>query len=214
MKVLIADDHPVFLSGLCELINSDEQMEVCGEARNGQEAINLATKLSPDIVVMDINMPGIDGIEATKEILKIDENIKILTLSINSDREFVKEMLDAGAVGYLLKNDAPEELIKAIKLVNNGDMFLSPGVTRVALNKDDHELSRSTGDSEDEECSYSIRERQILQLIADGLRNKEIAEKFYISPLTVKKQIYTLYKKLNVSSRIQAVQKAKGKNII
>jgi DNA-binding NarL/FixJ family response regulator len=214
MKILIADDHPVFLSGLCELINSEKQMEIVGEANDGQEAINLVKKLKPDMVIMDINMPGINGIEATKEILSIAENTKVLALSIHSDRQFVKEMLDAGADGYLLKNNAPEELLKAIETVNNGDMYLCPGVTRAALSKDEPELIGSVQDSEDDHESISIREREILKLLAEGLRNKEIAEKFFISPLTVKSHIYHLYKKLDVSSRIKAVEKAKGMKII
>jgi len=214
MKILIVDDHPVFLSGLRALIDSEKQLEVCCEANNGQEAIKLVKQLAPDIVIMDINMPGINGIEATREILSIGENTKVLALSIHSDRQFVKNMLNAGAVGYLLKDDAPEVLLQAIESVYNGDMYLSPGVTRTALSKDKAELSGSVLDSEDEQESISIRERQILQLIAEGFRNKEIAEKFFISPLTVKSHIYHLYKKLDVSSRIEAVEKAKEKNII
>lgn len=214
MKVLIADDHPVYLSGLCALINTEKQMEVCGEANDGQEAINLVKKLSPDIVIMDINMPGINGIEATREILSIAENTKVLALSIHRDKQFVQGMLDAGAVGYLLKNDAPEELLKAIEKVNNGDMYLSSGVTRTALSKDELELSGKEQDPEDEHESISIREREILKLLAEGMRNKEIAEKFFISPLTVKSHIYHLYKKLDLSSRIKAVEKAKGMKII
>ena len=214
MKILIADDHPVFLSGLRALFESEKQIEVCGEAKDGQEAIDLVKKLEPDIVIMDINMPGMNGIVATREILSIRENTKVLALSIHSDRQFVKEMLDAGAAGYLLKNDAPEELVKAIEIVNKGDMFLSPAITRAALSKDEPELTGSVQSPEDEQDYISIREREILKLISEGLRNKEIAEKFFISPLTVKSHIYHLYKKLDVSSRMKAVEKAKGMKII
>ncbi|MCK5280911.1 MAG: response regulator [Cyclobacteriaceae bacterium] len=139
MKILIVDDHPLFLSGLRALFESEKQLEVCGEASNGKEAIDQVKQLKPDIVIMDINMPGMNGIEATKEILSIAEKTKILALSIYSDKQFVNEMLDAGVVGYLLKDDAPEELVKAIERVNNGDMYLSPGVTRVALDKDEYQ---------------------------------------------------------------------------
>jgi LuxR family maltose regulon positive regulatory protein len=137
MKILIVDDHPLFLSGLRALFQTEKQLEVCGEASNGKEAIDQVEQLKPDIVIMDINMPGMNGIEATKEILSRAEKTKILALSIHSDKQFVNEMLDAGVVGYLLKDDAPEELVKAIERVYNGDMYLSPGVTRTALSKDE-----------------------------------------------------------------------------
>ncbi len=139
MKILIADDHQLFLSGLRALFESEKEMEVCGEARTGREAISQTELLKPDVVIMDINMPDMNGIEATREILAIAPDTKILALSIHSGKEFVQAMLDAGAAGYIPKDDAPEELIKAIKIVNKGEMFLSPAVTRAALSKDEDE---------------------------------------------------------------------------
>ncbi len=139
MKILIADDHQLFLSGLRALFEAEKEMEVCGEATTGQEAISQTELLKPDVVIMDINMPGMTGIEATREIIAIAPDTKILTLSIHSSKEFVQAMLDAGAAGYIPKDDAPEELIKAIKIVNKGEMYLSPAVTRAALSKDDAE---------------------------------------------------------------------------
>ena len=214
IRVMIVDDQLIVREGLKKLLEISDNIEVVAEASSGLDCIELIEKAKPKIILMDIKMPGINGIEATKEILSTDAKVKVLALSINSDRQFVKNMLDAGAVGYLLKDDAPEQLIEAIEKVYNGDMYLSPGVTRAALSKDDPELSGRALDLEDEQESISIRERQILQLISEGLRNKEIAEKFFISPLTVKSHIYHLYKKLDVSSRIKAVEKAKGMNII
>lgn len=214
MKILIADDHPVFRKGLRALFETEKELEVCGEAEDGREAISLAKQLSPDIVVMDINMPGMNGIEATREIRSYEESTKILALSIHSHKHFVKKMLDAGAVGYLMKDDAPEELLIAIQKVNKGDMYLSSGVTRDALGKDEKIVVPGPPIEEGHLESISIREREILQLIAKGFRNKEIAEKFFISPLTVKKHISNTFQKLNVHSRMKAIEKAKELNIL
>ena len=139
MKILIADDHQLFLSGLRALFEAEKEMEVCGEATTGHEAISQTELLKPDVVIMDINMPGMNGIEATREIIAIAPDTKILALSIHSSKEYVQAMLDAGAAGYIPKDDAPEELIKAIKIVNKGEMYLSPAVTRAALSKDEDE---------------------------------------------------------------------------
>jgi DNA-binding NarL/FixJ family response regulator len=216
MKILIADDHPIFLSGLRSLFENNKKMEVVGEAKNGQEAVSLVKKLKPDIVVMDINMPVMNGIEATKEILSIAASTKVIALSIHSDKQFVKEMLDAGAVGYLLKDDAGSECISAIEKVTNGDMFLSSGVTRAALSKDkeDGELSGSVQDSENTHEFISKREFEILKMIAEGFRNEQIAEKLFISKFTVKKHISNTFEKLEVHSRIKAIEKAKELKIL
>lgn len=214
MKILIVDDHQLILSGLRSLFESEKQMEVCGEANNGRDAVKQVKQLKPDIVIMDINMPELNGIEATKEILSFAGKTKIIALSIHSDKQFVKEMLDAGVVGYLLKDDVPEELVKAVEKVNNGDMFLSPSITRVAMSKDEPELSGGFLNSEGTQETISMREREILRMIAEGFRNKEIAEKFFISPLTVKKHISNTFQKLNVHSRMKAIEKAKELNIL
>jgi len=226
MKILIVDDHPLFLSGLCALFETDEQMEVCGEAKDGQEAIDKVKQLKPDIVIMDINMPGVNGIDATRKILSIAANTKILALSIHSDKQFVKEMLDAGAVGYLLKDDAPEQLLSAIEIVNKGDMFLSPRVTRAALSKDEtmgktkrQRISEVSG----KEIENAKREKlnlltpseiEILKYISKGLHNQEIADKLYNSELTIKKHISNMLHKMKVRNRLSLVTRAKEKGIL
>ena len=176
-------------------------------------------------------MPGMNGIEATREILSISASTKVLALSIHADKQFVREMLDAGAVGYLLKEDAPEQILRAVEKIIKGDMFLSSGITRAALGADEavektekHKILSVIEPkpepievlkySEEGLKSISIREREILKLIAEGLRNKEIADKIYVSPGTVKKHIYNLFRKLKVSSRINAIDKAKESNLL
>lgn len=136
IKVLIVDDHPVFLAGLKALIENDKEIKILGQGRDGKEAIKLEQQLNPDVIIMDINMPGKNGIEATKEILKNNPSAKLLGLSIHSGKRFVKGMLEAGAKGYLLKDAVPEELILAIKKVSRGDMYLSSSITSVALEND------------------------------------------------------------------------------
>ena len=132
-RILIVDDHPVALSGIRTIFESKEDIEIIGDASDGYEAIAKSNSLKPDIIVMDISMPKLSGIKATREILKNQPDIKIIALSIHSGDKFVKEMLDAGAVGYILKEETSEELLKAIDKVVKGDMFLSSGITRTAL---------------------------------------------------------------------------------
>ena len=226
MKILIVDDHPLFLAGLRALFKLEKEMEICGEAKNGQEAISQAKQLKPDVVIMDINMPGVNGIDATRKILSMAANTKILALSIHSDKRFVKEMLDAGAVGYLLKDDAPEELVKAIEITSNGDMFLSPRITRVALSNDETE-GKTKGQGISEVSGIEIKrgqkerlniltfsEIEILKYISRGLQNKEIADELYKSELTIKKHISNMLQKMQVRNRLSLVTKAKEIGII
>ena len=137
VKVLIADDHRIFLAGLRALLDSNDEIEVVGEAFNGQEAIDLQKQLKPDIIIMDINMPGLNGIEATREIIAEFPGTKILALSIHAGKRFVKGMLEAGASGYLLKDSAPDELVTALQKIMKGGMYLSSTITKIALEKEE-----------------------------------------------------------------------------
>jgi two-component system response regulator DegU len=175
---------------------------------------------------MDINMPGVNGIDATRKILSVAANTKILALSIHSDKRFVMEMLDAGAVGYLLKDDAPEELVKAIEITNKGDMFLSPRITRVALSKNDDEgktkeqgISEVSGieieaDQKERLNLLTSKEMEILKCISRGLQNKEIADQLFNSELTIKKHISNMLNKMKVRNRLSLVTKAREIGII
>jgi DNA-binding NarL/FixJ family response regulator len=138
-KVLIVDDHPVTRSGIRYILDLNGQFNIIGEAKDGVDAIKKVSDKKPDIVIMDVSMPEISGIEATKQITKTQPDIKVIALSIHSGQKFVKEMLQAGAAGYILKDEAPEELITAIDKIIKGDIYLSSGVTRVALSKEETE---------------------------------------------------------------------------
>ena len=136
IRILLVDDHPLFLAGVRGILELEEDMHIIGEAIDGVEAIRMIRELSPDLVIMDISMPNLDGIEATRQIIRELPQIRVLALSIHSGKRFVKEMLDAGAAGYLLKESAPDELVIAIRKIINGGMFLSPAITSKALERE------------------------------------------------------------------------------
>ena len=140
IRILIADDHPLFLEGIRAILAEEESVQVVAEAADGIQAIELAKKHNPDIVVMDITMPNMDGIEATKAIKALAPKIKVIALSIHSGKQFVKDMLNAGASGYLLKDSAPDELVIALQKVSEGDMYLSSAITHIALMKEEPDL--------------------------------------------------------------------------
>lgn len=139
IKILLVDDHPLFLAGIRSFLAANKEVSVVGEARNGRQAVAMVEKHSPDIVIMDITMPDLNGIGATKEILSLSPNTKILALSIHTGKQFVRDMLDAGAAGYLLKDAAADELMIAIEKLAKGEMYLSSAITSTALKKDDLE---------------------------------------------------------------------------
>jgi len=204
VKIILVDDHPLFLKGLRAILDTEE-VEILAEANDGFEAIEMVKKYNPEVVVMDINMPNFSGIDATKQILAENPEIKVLALSMHSGKQYVKSMLDAGAVGYLLKDSGPDEFLTAIKKVIKGDMYLSSAITSIALGRDESQIKPPP---------LSLREIEILEYVAEGLRNKEIATKTFVSSETVKKHLYNISKKLDVSNRINLVAKAKELGVI
>jgi len=197
IKILLADDHKIIREGLRALIEKQSDMEVAAEAQDGSETVKLARKLSPDIVIMDIGMPGINGIDATRQIVAEDHNIKVIALSMHSDRRFVLQMLKAGASGYLLKDSAFEELVIAIHTIMKKQPYLSPKVTDVVVKEYLHNLSKN------ESTAFSIltvREREVLQLIAEGKSTKQIASILNISVKTIETHRQQVMEKVGVHS--------------
>ncbi len=197
IKILLADDHKIIREGLRALIEKQSDMEVAAEAQDGLETVKLARKLSPDIVIMDIGMPGINGIDATRQIVAEDNNIKVIALSMHSDRRFVLQMLKAGASGYLLKDSAFEELVIAIHTIMKKQPYLSPKVTDVVVKEYLHNLSKN------ESTAFSIltvREREVLQLIAEGKSTKQIASILNISVKTIETHRQQVMEKVGVHS--------------
>jgi DNA-binding NarL/FixJ family response regulator len=205
IRVLIVDDHPVFRFGLHSLISSIPDMDVAGEATDGESAVALAASLQPDIILMDINMPGLNGIQATAQIVKAQPEIGILVITMFDD-DSVFDAMQAGARGYLLKGADPEETLRAIHSVANGAAIFSPKVAVRLITyfsrQKDIALPGTFPD-------LTEREREILNLIAQGLTNPAIANKLVLSPKTVRNHVSNIFSKLQVSNRAQAIVKAR-----
>jgi NarL family two-component system response regulator LiaR len=206
IKVLIADDHAVVREGTRRILEQEPDMEVVGEAGDGEEAVNLATSLKPDVAIIDIAMPKLDGIEATKRIKVAWPSINILILSAYDDDQFIFSLLEAGAAGYLLKSIRSRELIDAIRAVYSGESVLHPSIARKVLNR----FVSASGKQEGQEPSgvLSDREMEVLKLAAKGLSNQDIAEKLYLSIRTVQGHLGHIFNKLQVGSRTEAVVRA------
>jgi DNA-binding NarL/FixJ family response regulator len=207
IKVLIVDDHQVVREGLRRILELDKGIEVVGEAKSGEEAIVKASSTGPDVVVMDLKMPGIDGIKATEEIKKRipDTNVLILTLYAE---DFVRQAVEAGASGYLLKDSDTEQITMAIHQVNEGLCPIAPSLTKELVTKFAR-LSR-----EEKSAMLSKRQTDILKLIADGMSGKDIGEQLFISTSTVKREIRNIFDRLGVNDRAQAVSEAMKRRII
>jgi len=195
--ILICDDHKIFREGLRALLEKEPGVKVVGEARDGIEAVRLAKELSPDIIIMDISMPGLNGIEASRKLIKARKAARIIALSMHNDRKYVTEIFKAGARAYLLKDSAFEELMDAIKAVNCGRFFLSAGITSLVLS--DY-IKGPTGDPRSPFTLLSAREREVLQLLAEGLRTKEISHKLVLSVKTVETHRKKIMEKLGIAS--------------
>lgn len=202
--VLLVDDHKIFRDGLRTLIEK-EGMEVVGEAENGRKTIKLAEKLQPNVIIMDVSMPDMNGIEATRKIIAGFPAIKVIALSMHSDRRFVLGMLEAGASGYLLKDCAFGELASAIKQVLTGNKYLSPKIADVVVKG---YLNKSTDSFVSGGSILTSREREILQLIAEGLTAKEIADHVFLSVKTVETHRRNIMQKLNMRSTVDLTKYA------
>lgn len=197
IRIILADDHQLFREGMCALLEKESDMDVVGQAQDGRSAVAQASELQPDVIVMDISMPDLNGIEATRQIVKRVPKTKVLALSMHSDRRFVEGMLKAGVCGYLLKDCANEELVRAIREVANGQTYLSSSIAGQVV-----EAYTRGGQGEQELLTGVLtgREREVLQLVAEGLTTKEIAIKLNISPKTGEAHRQQVMNKLNIHS--------------
>lgn len=209
LKVLVVDDHRLVREGLVSLLRLNPEIEVVGEASGGEEAVARARGLRPDVVLMDIGMPGMNGITATRLIKKDLPETKVIMLTMLDQEGYVYEAVKAGATGYLLKNTSLDELVKAIKEVYKGGATLHPEA-QAQLLKEYVYLAQSNRDT----YGLSERELEVLQLLGDGLSNKEIADKLFISIQTVKTHITHIFEKLGVKDRTEAVATALRRGLI
>jgi DNA-binding NarL/FixJ family response regulator len=209
-KVLIADDHQLFREGLVNLITSAPDIEVIAEAKDGKEATEKAQKLKPDVVLIDIGMPVMNGIEATRIIKKENPKIKVIAVSMHSDRQFVKGVLEAGADGYLLKNCTYRQLIEAVQSVISGKKYLSDDITEMVIQAYlDPEDETSEGQKD-----LSDRELEVLKLYAEGKSTREIGEKLFISVKTVGTHKQHIFEKLDINSNADMVKYAIKEGLI
>ena len=196
ISVLLVDDHTVVRQGLRALLSAEEDIEVQGEAENGRQAVVLAKKLTPDVIVMDVAMPLLNGLEATRQILKAVPTTKVLVLTSYGDDDCVAQMMDAGASGYLIKQTAANDLLKAIREVQRGNAYFSPAIARRL--RDQCREAFTTGQSPRKATELTSREGEVLQLIAEGFSNKQIAAELTISIKTVEKHRQQVMNKLNI----------------
>ena len=202
IRVLVADDQSMVRAGFRMLLGGEEDIEVVAEASNGLEAVDKASRFDPDVVLMDIRMPELDGLEATRRILAADDTARILILTTFDLDEYVYEALAAGASGFVLKDDPPEQLLAAIRTVAAGDALLSPTVTKRVIAQFSRLPRPSPPQAFDE---LTAREREIFRLLANGSSNGEIAKELYIGETTVKTHVTHIFQKLGLRDRVQAV---------
>lgn len=206
IRILIADDHPVFRYGLRALLSAEPTTEVIGEATTGEEALAQALSLQPDVILMDLNMPGVNGIEATRRIVAEIPHVNILVLTMFDDDDSVFAAMRAGARGYLLKGAEGEETVRAIRVVSGGEAIFSPSIARRLMQY--FGASRPTAPPQ-LFPDLTEREREILTLIAQGYTNPAIAEKLVLSPKTVRNHVSNIFSKLQVAGRAEAIIRAR-----
>jgi len=212
IHILLADDHTILRAGLKMMLNAQPDMEVVGEAHDGHQAIAEAQRLQPDIVLMDITMPDMNGIEATRHIKKVLPEVKVLVLTMHENDEYIFQALRAGASGYILKEAADTELITAIRIIQSGQFYLSPTAQSVMVG--DYLQRVRTGEEKDSYSSLTESEREILKLVAEGYTNNQIAERLVISPKTVDTHRTHVMDKLNLHSRAELVKYAMRRGLL
>ncbi|MBW7885365.1 MAG: response regulator transcription factor [Caldilineaceae bacterium] len=212
IRILLVDDHMVVRIGLKALINGEPDMEVVGEAGNGAEGVERARSLRPDVVVMDISMPEMDGLEATRRVRQECPTAQVLILTVHAQERYLFPVLKAGAAGYVLKSTVDTELFDAIRTVARGGAFLYPAATRLLL--EDYVSQLQSGSNPDAYETLSEREREVLKLIALGYTATQVAEKLALSPKTVETYRGRIMEKLNLSSRSDLVQYALARGLL
>jgi two-component system, NarL family, response regulator NreC len=211
-RILLADDHDIVRKGLRYLLDRNGEMEVVGEAVDGRRAVQLADELAPDIVIMDVGMPLLNGIDASAAIVKKNPKIRVIILSMHNDEDYVLRALTAGVKGYLLKDTVEVDLLRAIEAVQKGRTFFSPDITEVLL--EDYVRQLQTRSLQDSYDLLTQREKEILQLLAEGKSNKEAAGLLNVSPLTVDTHRANLMQKLSLHSTAEIVLYAVRKKLI
>ncbi len=210
IRLLLVDDHAILRSGLRSLLNAEPDMEVVGEGANGRQAVQQAVQLQPDVIVMDISMPEMDGLRAAEEIHALKVPSRIVFLTVHADEDYLFQTLKVGASGYVLKSSADSELMDAIRTAHRGEVFLYPSAVKRLLG----EYLRGSSEGREEHDTLTSREREVLKLTAEGFTNNEIAEQLVISPKTVDTYRQRIMEKLDLHRRSELVRYALKKGLL
>jgi DNA-binding NarL/FixJ family response regulator len=213
-RILVADDHEVVRRGLCALLRAQANWEVCGEASNGREAVDQALKLKPEVLILDIGMPNLNGLEAARQVLKSNPNIKILILTLHDSDQVVREVLNAGARGFLLKSDAARDLVAAVEALRRNQTYFTPKVASMVLDGYLHRNNREVQQELTERNRLTPREREIVQLLAEGKSSKEVAVALGLSVKTAETHRSNIMRKLELHSISNLVLYAVRNNIV
>lgn len=211
IRLLLVDDHQIVRAGLRMLFSAEPEVEIIGEASSGEEAVTMAEALQPDVVLMDVAMPGIGGVEATRRIKAAQPQVAVLALTMHEDEEYFFEMLGAGASGYVPKRAAPDDLMSAIRIVRQGDVYIYPSLARLLVKDFLHRSETSAPETREE---LTGREQEVLTCIAEGYSNREIAEALFISVKTVDRHRENIMRKLQLHNRVELVKYAIEKGLI
>jgi len=217
INVMIADDHSLMRKGLQQILELEDDIRVIAQAKDGNEAVEKAISTQPDVILMDINMPKKNGLEAIKELKEKGSTARIIVLTIHEDREYLRKSMKAGASGYIMKDAESDHLIEAIRVVYSGETYIQPNINENFVKEDDDYRS-SDIIKELEQDNLTQREIEVLLLIAEGKNNREIADELFISDKTVKNHVSNIFKKIDVSDRTQAAvyvfKKSKSNSVI
>lgn len=214
LRIMLVDDHPLFRAGLKHLLDMQDDIDVVGEVEDGAQAVEAATQFKPDVVLMDIKMPGVNGIEATRSLKQAMADIMIVVLTVSDEDHHLFEALKGGAEGYLLKSIKPEKLLDSLRGIMQGEQPFSPSIADQIIKEFSSEMQRSSKTPEEARVTLTPREQRILMMVSDGATNKQIAEALFVAESTVKNHLHNILKKLHLQNRVQAAVYAMREGLI
>ena len=214
LKIMLVDAHPLFREGLKHLLETQDDMKVVGEVDDGAGALEAALKFKPDVVLMDVKMPGMNGIEATRRLKQAMNQVKIIVLTVSDEDHHLFEALKGGAEGYLLKSIKPEKLLDSLRGIMQGEQPFSPSIADQIIKEFSSEMQRASKTPEEARVSLTPREQRILTMVSNGYTNRQIAEELFVAESTVKNHLHNILRKLHLQNRVQAAMYAVREGLI